>query len=101
MSGMWFGVAPRIYTTKHMCLKRLVDMLKMQITIWSFVNKDIHVSSKYYNNNGYRLKLDTMIRENRQLVKDEPVDLRNNWLRFKTAGKLPIILEEFIEYTLI
>jgi len=26
--------------------------------------------------------------------------LRNNWLKFiKTAGELPIILEEFIEYT--
>ena len=27
------------------------------------------------------------------------LSLRNNWLKFKTAGKLPIILEEFIEYT--
>ena len=40
-----------------------------------------------------------MIRENRQLVTDELVELRNNWLNFKTAGKLPIILEEVIEYT--
>ena len=40
-----------------------------------------------------------MIGENRQLVTDEPVSLRNNRLKFKTAGKLPIILEEFIEYT--
>ena len=27
------------------------------------------------------------------------LSLRNNRLKFKTAGKLPIILEEFIEYT--
>ena len=27
------------------------------------------------------------------------LSLRNNRLRFKTAGKLPIILEELIEYT--
>ena len=27
------------------------------------------------------------------------LSLRNNQLKFKTAGKLPIILEEFIEYT--
>jgi hypothetical protein len=40
-----------------------------------------------------------MIGENRQLVTNEPVDLRNNRLKFKTAGELPIILEEFIEYT--
>ena len=35
-----------------------------------------------------------MIRENRQLDTDEPVD-------FKTAGKLPITLEEFTECTRI
>ena len=40
-----------------------------------------------------------MIGENRQLVTDEPVELRNNRLKFKTGGKLPIILEEFLEYT--
>jgi hypothetical protein len=40
-----------------------------------------------------------MIGENRQLVTNEPVELRNNRLKFKIAGKLPIILEEFIEYT--
>ena len=42
-----------------------------------------------------------MIGENRQLVTDEPVklSLRNNRFKFKTAGKLPVILEEFIEYT--
>ena len=34
--------------------------------------------------------VDAMIGENRQLVTDEPVE-------FKTTGKLPIILEEFIE----
>ena len=27
------------------------------------------------------------------------LSLRNNRLKFKAAGKLPIILEEFIEYT--
>jgi hypothetical protein len=38
---------------------------------------------------------------NRQLVADEPVDEFEKYsrLRFKTAGKLPIGLEEFIEYT--
>ena len=25
------------------------------------------------------------------------LNLRNNWLKFKTAKKLPIILEEFME----
>ena len=36
---------------------------------------------------------------NRQLVTDEAVEFENNRLKFKSAGKLPIILEEFIEYT--
>jgi hypothetical protein len=27
------------------------------------------------------------------------LSLRNNWLKFKTAGKLPNILEKFIAYT--
>ena len=27
------------------------------------------------------------------------LSFRNNRLKFKTAGELPIILEEFIEYT--
>jgi hypothetical protein len=27
--------------------------------------------------------------------------LEMNWLKFKTAGKLPLILEESIEYTVI
>ena len=42
-----------------------------------------------------------MIQQNRQLVTDEPVEfLRNNQLKFiKNTGKLPIILEEMIEYT--
>ena len=40
-----------------------------------------------------------MIRENRQFVTKEPVEFENKRLKFKTAGKLPIILEEFIEYT--
>jgi hypothetical protein len=26
------------------------------------------------------------------------LSLRNNWLKFKTIGKIPAILEEFIEY---
>ena len=45
--------------------------------------------------------IESMIGENGQLVTDELVEsLRNNnQLKFKTAGKLPIILEEFIEYT--
>jgi hypothetical protein len=39
-----------------------------------------------------------MIGENRQLVANEPVELGNNqWKFVKTAGKLPIVLEEFIE----
>ena len=37
-----------------------------------------------------------MIGENRQLVKDEAAEFENSRLKFKTAGKLPIILEEFI-----
>ena len=41
-----------------------------------------------------------MIGENRQLVTDEPVEFeKNNRLKSKTARKLPVILEEFIEYT--
>ena len=40
-----------------------------------------------------------MIGENRQLVTDEPVELRNNRLMLKSAGKLPTIQEEFMEYT--
>ena len=40
------------------------------------------------------------IGENRQLaLQMNRLSLRNNWLKFKTAGKLAIILEEFIEYT--
>ena len=42
-----------------------------------------------------------MVGEIRQLVINEPVEFENNRLKFKTAGKLPIILEEFIEYTQI
>ena len=38
-----------------------------------------------------------MIEENRQLVTNEPVEKYSK--KFKTAGKLPIILEGFIEYT--
>jgi hypothetical protein len=40
-----------------------------------------------------------MNRENRLLVIDEPVELRKNRLMFKTSRNLPIVLEEFIEYT--
>jgi hypothetical protein len=40
-----------------------------------------------------------MIGENWQLITNEPVDLRNNWLKLKTAEKLLIISEIFIEYT--
>ena len=38
-----------------------------------------------------------MIGENRQLVTNEPVELENKRLKFKTAGKSPNILEEFLE----
>ena len=38
-------------------------------------------------------------RTNRQLVTNEPVEFKNNWLKLKTAWKLPTILEEVIEYT--
>ena len=41
----------------------------------------------------------TMNGENRPLVTDEPVQLRNSRLKFKTSGKLPIISEESVEYT--
>ena len=42
-----------------------------------------------------------MIGENRQSVTNEPVEFaKNNRWKFKTAGKLPIILEESLEYTL-
>ena len=43
----------------------------------------------------------SMIGETRQLVTNEPVEFENNRLKFKTAGKLPANLEEFIEYTQI
>ena len=37
--------------------------------------------------------------ESRQLVTNEPVEFENNWMKLETtAGKLPIVLEEFIEY---
>ena len=42
-----------------------------------------------------------MIGENWQLVTANRLSLRNNRLKVKTAGKLLIILEEFIEYTSI
>ena len=40
-----------------------------------------------------------MIGINRQLVTNEPVELRKNRLKFKTSRKLPIVLEEFVKYT--
>ena len=41
-----------------------------------------------------------MIGENRQLVTNEPVSLRNNRLKFTTTvEKLQTILEEMIEHT--
>ena len=40
-----------------------------------------------------------MIGENQQLVIDAPGVFENNWLKFKIAEKLPIFLEEFINYT--
>ena len=40
-----------------------------------------------------------MIGDNRQLVTMNRLSLRNNGLKLTTAGKLPTILEESIEYT--
>ena len=40
-----------------------------------------------------------MIRENRQVGTDEPVEFENNRLKFTAAGKLPIILEKSMEHT--
>ena len=40
-----------------------------------------------------------IIRENRQLVTDGPVEFGNHRLKSKTAGDIPVILEEFIENT--
>ena len=37
------------------------------------------------------------IGENQQSVTDEPVEFRNNRLKLKTSGGLPIILEESME----
>ena len=37
--------------------------------------------------------------ENRPLVKDELVEFNKNRLHFKTRGKLPILLDESMEYT--
>ena len=39
----------------------------------------------------------SMIGENRKLQMNRLI-LRNNWLKFKTARKLPFILKEFMEY---
>ena len=40
-----------------------------------------------------------MTGKNRQLVTMNRLSLRSNRLKFKPSGELPIILEEFIEYT--
>ena len=40
-----------------------------------------------------------MIMENRQLVIDEAVEFDKQPVEVQDWGKLPIILEEFIEYT--
>ena len=45
------------------------------------------------------LASDAMIREKWQLVVNEPGEFEKYRLKFKIYGKLPIILEEFIEYT--
>ena len=39
-----------------------------------------------------------MIGENWQLVTNELVEFEKHRMKFKTAGKLPIILKEFIEF---
>ena len=39
-----------------------------------------------------------MIRENQQLVKNEPVEFENEPVEVQDCRKLPIILEKFIEY---
>ena len=44
---------------------------------------------------------ESMIGENRQLVTDEPVEVEIYRSRFTTAGKLLVILEEFMEYASI
>ena len=48
---------------------------------------------------GYMEWWGPMIGDKRQLVTNEPVEFEKHRLKFKTARKLPIILEEFIEYT--
>jgi len=40
-----------------------------------------------------------MIGKNWQLVTDEQLSSRNNWLKFKTPGESPTTLEEVVEYT--
>ena len=42
-----------------------------------------------------------MIWENRQLVTDEPVEFEKEPVEVQERGKLPIILEEIIEYTTV
>ena len=49
-----------------------------------------------------RTSLESVIGEYWQLVtvlQMNRLSLRNNWLKFMTAGYLPIVLEEFIKYT--
>jgi hypothetical protein len=40
-----------------------------------------------------------MIGENQQLIAGEWLSLRNNRLKFKTSGEIPITLEEYENYT--
>jgi len=45
------------------------------------------------------LNMVTMIGENWPMLQMNRLSLRINWLKFTIAGKLPINLEEFVEYT--
>jgi hypothetical protein len=40
-----------------------------------------------------------MIKDNRQLVADGPVEFENKQLKFNTSKELPTILDGFMEYT--
>ena len=42
-----------------------------------------------------------MMRRSSSQLQMNRLSLRNNWWKFKTARKLPIILEKFTEYTQI
>jgi hypothetical protein len=48
------------------------------------------------------VSIDYTLNTSRTYDRREPaVSLSNTWLKLKTVGKLPTILEEFIGYTLI